>query len=339
MFRQAFVCLTAVILFSSCSLAQRTNPFQTGRSQMNAQDAFNSLTGTVRSSDNKPLKDVRVELRDAQSGSSVNSAYTTASGAFEFQHIPGGVYDVVATSGLEEVRERVEVNNMSEMVNLRMPVSTVATDGKGQNSVSVAEYKVPQKARDELKKAKDALAKQRPDEANNHLAKALEIYPKYADALTLRGVLKLDAKDQAGAVADLNEAIQYDGNNAMAYLVLGAAFNMQSRFDDAIRALERGEALSPNSWQAYFEMGKALVGKTQYEAALRQLSRAQALAPAEYPLIHLVKAHAMLALNNYADAMTELQSYLEKEPSGPNSEQAQKMLAQAKAFAASHPAK
>ena len=339
MFRQAFVCLTAVILFSSCSLAQRTNPFQTGRSQMNAQDAFNSLTGTVRSSDNKPLKDVRVELRDAQSGSSVNSAYTTASGAFEFQHIPGGVYDVVATSGLEEVRERVEVNNMSEMVNLRMPVSTVATDGKGQNSVSVAEYKVPQKARDELKKAKDALAKQKPDEAKGHLAKALEIYPKYADALTLRGVLKLDAKDHAGAVADLNEAIQYDGNNAMAYLVLGAAFNMQSRFDDAIRALERGEALSPNSWQAYFEMGKALVGKTQYEAALRQLSRAQALAPSEYPLIHLVKAHAMLALNNYADAMTELQSYLEKEPSGPNSEQAQKMLAQAKAFAASHPAK
>ena len=339
MFRQAFVCLTAVILFSSCSLAQRTNPFQTGRSQMNAQDAFNSLTGTVRSSDNKPLKDVRVELRDAQSGSSVNSAYTTASGAFEFQHIPGGVYDVVATSGLEEVRERVEVNNMSEMVNLRMPVSTVATDGKGQNSVSVAEYKVPQKARDELKKAKDALAKQKSDEAKHHLAKALEIYPKYSDALTLRGVLKLDAKDHAGAVADLNEAIQYDGNNAMAYLVLGAAFNMQSRFDDAIRALERGEALSPNSWQAYFEMGKALVGKTQYEAALRQLSRAQALAPSEYPLIHLVKAHAMLALNNYADAMTELQSYLEKEPSGPNSEQAQKMLAQAKAFAASHPAK
>ena len=339
MFRQAFVCFTAVVVFSSCSLAQRTNPFQTGRSQMNAQDAFNSLTGTVRSSDNKPLKDVRVELRDAQSGSSVNSAYTTASGAFEFQHIPGGVYDVVATSGLEEVRERVEVNNMSEMVNLRMPVSTVATDGKGQNSVSVAEYKVPQKARDELKKAKDALAKQKPDEAKDHLAKALEIYPKYADALTLRGVLKLDAKDHAGAVADLNEAIQYDGNNAMAYLVLGAAFNMQSRFDDAIRALERGEALSPNSWQAYFEMGKALVGKTQYEAALRQLTRAQALAPAEYPLIHLVKAHAMLALNNYADAMTELQSYLEKEPSGPNSEQAQKMLAQAKAFAASHPAK
>jgi len=86
-------------------------------------------------------------------------------------------------------------------------------------------------------------------------------------------------------------------------------------------------------------MGKSLVGKTQYEAALRQLSRAQALAPEEYPLIHLVKAHAMLALNNYADAMTELQAYLEKEPSGPNSEQAQKMLAQAKAFAASHPAK
>src|SRR5947207_12396894 len=80
MFRQALICFIAVIAFSSCSLAQRTNPFQRdqrGRPQTGAQDGFNSLTGTVRSSDNKPLKDVRVELREAQTGSSVNSAYTT----------------------------------------------------------------------------------------------------------------------------------------------------------------------------------------------------------------------------------------------------------------------
>ena len=81
-------------------------------------------------------------------------------------------------------------------------------------------------------------------------------------------------------------------------------------------------------------MGKALIGKAQYEPALRQLDRAQGLMSKEYPLVHLLKAHAMLAINHYPDAMGELQQYLEKEPSGPNTEQAQKMLAQARAFAA-----
>jgi tetratricopeptide (TPR) repeat protein len=325
MFRQAVVLTLALIIFSSCSLAQmNNNPFQRPTSRANAQDVFNSITGTVRSSDNQPLKDVRIELREVNSSSVIDSGYTTASGSFELQHVRQGAYEVVATYGLNETRERVEVNGMSTMVNLRMPVSVAANDGNGQTTVSVAQYKIPQKARDELKKAREASAKQKPDEAQKHIAKALEIYPKYADALTLRGIFKLDAKDTAGAVA---------------YLVMGAVLNTQSKFDDAIHALEHGEALSPNSWQAYFEMGKSLVGKTQYEAALRQLDKAQSLAPADYPLIHLVKAHAMLAMNNYNDAMTELQAYLEKDPNGPNSAQAQKMLAQAKAFAASHPGK
>ncbi|PYP82531.1 MAG: hypothetical protein DMG65_26100 [Candidatus Angelobacter sp. Gp1-AA117] len=344
MFRQAILSFAALTLFSSCSLAQlmNNNPLQRQSQQssrLSGQDTFNSLSGTVRTSDNKPLKDVRVELRDAQTGSNVGSTYTSSSGTFEFPRINSGVYEVIATSGLEAAQERVEVHGMSSMVNLRMPVSSVATDGNGQNSISVAQYKVPEKAREELKKAKDASAKQKLDEAQKHIAKALEIYPKYADALTLRGILKLDAKDQDGAVADLQQALEYDSNDAMTYLVMGAALNMKGKYDDAIRALERGEALSPNSWQAYFEMSKSLVGKAQYEPALRQLDRAQALAPTEYPLIHLVRAHALLALNNYAEAMTELQAYLDKEPKGPNSQQAQKMLAQAKAFAASHPAK
>lgn len=333
MFRQATILTTALTLFSICSLAQQINPFPTQRNQpMSMRDTATSFSGTVRSADDHPLKDVRVELRQVENGQVVASVYTNASGAFEFSHVTLGTYDVVATYQLEETRDRVDISGMGAMSNLRMPVSTAATDGNNRNTVSVAQYKVPEKAREELKKAQAASEKQRTDEAQKHIAKALEIYPKYADALTLRGVLKLDNHDQEGAMADLQQAIQYDGNSPMAYMVMGAVLNMQSKFDDAIRALQHGEALSPNSWQSYFEMGKSLVGKQQYEAALRQLDRAQALTPKDYPLIHLVKAHALLAMTNYSDAMTELQAYLDKEPKGPNSEQAQKMLAQAKAF-------
>lgn len=226
------------------------------------------------------------------------------------------------------------MGSFASSLRLRLPRSSTATDGNGNTSISVAQYRVPQKARDALKKAREASANGKNDEAQKQLARALEIYPKYADALTLRAILKMDEKDLPGAVADLQQAITDDENCSMAYLVMGAVFNTESKFDDAIRALQRGQSLSPNSWQAYFEMAKALVGKTQYEPALRQLDRAQTLAPKDYPPIHLVRAHAMMGLNNYSDAMTELQAYLAKAPQGAGSQQAQKMLDQARAFSA-----
>jgi Tfp pilus assembly protein PilF len=296
------------------------------------QGNSNPLSGNVRSADDKPLKDVRVELREANSGVIISSVYTNIAGNFEFPRVSKGLYEVVATQGLEEARERIEINGLPGSVNMRLAVQTRASDGGDHNSISVAQYKVPGKARDELKKANKLVGEQKPEEARKHLENALAIYPSYADAYTLRGILKMDAHDHDGALADLQKAIDADNNYALAYIVMGAVKNMDSKFDDAIRSLQRAETLAPTSWQACFEMAKALIGKAKYEDSLVQLGRAQALVQHDYPLIHLVKAHAMLALSNYSEAMTELQSYLAKEPTGPNSAQAQKMLDRARAF-------
>jgi tetratricopeptide (TPR) repeat protein len=334
LFRPAVLAL-AFILTSVYSLAQVSPLYQQQmQSPGPSQGNYNPLSGNVRSADNKPLKDVRVELREAGSGVVVGSVYTNIAGNFEFPRVGRGLYEVVATEGLEEARERIEISSLPGSVNLRLAVQTRASDGSDRNSISVAQYKVPNKAREEFKKANKLAGEQKAEEAKKHLENALAIYPAYADAYTLRGILKLDSHDHEGAKADLQKAIEADGNYALAYIVMGATQNMDSKFDDAIRSLERAETLAPTAWQAYFEMAKALVGKAKYEPALAQLARAQALTPRDYPLIHLVKAHAMLALSNYSEAMTELQVYLAKEPSGLNSEQAQKMLDRARAFAA-----
>jgi len=147
-------------------------------------------------------------------------------------------------------------------------------------------------------------------------------------------VLALNRGDSQAAITDLDQAIKADGNYAMAYMVMGSALNMQSKFDEAIRTLQHGQSLAPDYWQGYFEMGKSYIGKADYPAALRQLERAQSLAPADYPLISLLRAHAFLAMKQYPEAMTELQAYLQKDPQGANSAQAHKMLEQAQAFVA-----
>ena len=291
---------------------------------------FNSITGSVRSLDDQPLQDVRVELRDS-TGVMVNTSYTGPTGTFEFSQIPAGLYHIVATSGTQQIEEHVQVDSWSAMVNLRLPISKTARDDNGKNSISVAQYQVPEKAREELKRAREASVKGRIAEAQEHVARALEIHPDYADALTLRAILKLSARDTEGAVVDLEKAIQCDSAYAMAYMVLGSAYNIESRFDEAIRVLEHGERLAPDAWQAYFELGKAYAGKNEYEAAVRQLDRAQTMAPPDYFLIHLVRAHVLMQLSRFNDAVIDLQMYLEKNPSGPDSDLAQKMLEHAKA--------
>jgi Tfp pilus assembly protein PilF len=306
---------------------QRMTP-PNAREQTMAHDLFNSLSGSVVSSDNQPLDNVYVELRSGN-GSTVSSAYTNSSGTFELPQVSSGTYYVVASNGLAQVQQKVDVNGMPSNITLRMPVKTTADDGNGRSLVSVSQYRVPEKARVALQKAREAKAKGKTKEALKQLDVALQIAPRYADALTFRALLKMDANDLPGAAADLQEAINDDGNYGLAYIVMGAILNIQLKFDEAIRALDRGESLSPDSWQAYFEMGKALMAKGQYEGSLHQFDRAQSLLANDFPMIHLAKGHALLGLRNYSEAATELQAYLAKEPQGPRSEEAQKLLSQA----------
>ena len=334
MFRRAAVLSFLLITSGLCLLAQ--NPLyepqqRPGGPHFASPGMASALYGTVLTADNKPLRDVRVDLRDSN-GATLNSVYTNGSGMFEFPQVASGIYEVVAVSGLQETRQRVEMDKMPSGLNLRMPVQSTPNDGTPGNSISVAQFKVPGKARNELKSAQEASTKGNVEAAEKHLEKALAVYPKYADALTLRAILKMDANNRQGAVADLQEAIQDDQNCSMAYIVMGAVLNMEGKFDDAIRSLERGEALSPDSWQAYFELGKALTAKSEYEPALRQLNKAQSLAPKDYPPIHLVKARAMMGLNDYSGEMAELHQYLDKEPQGAHSAVARQMLDQARAF-------
>ena len=69
-------------------------------------------------------------------------------------------------------------------------------------------------------------------------------------------------------------------------------------------------------------------------ASIKALDKAQALTKEPYPFINLVKGHALLALKQYPEAMAELEAFLQKAPSDPQSESARQMLSRAKAFAA-----
>jgi Flp pilus assembly protein TadD len=333
-FRTSLFC-TILALLSISALAQDG---RMARGGMMSQDvARGSVSGSVRTADDRPAKDARVELWSISTGQVVAAGYTSQSGTFDFSNIENGGYELTVTAGLDEVRQRIEVHGADASVNLRMSRPASAEAGT-KTFVSVAQLKVPGKARNAFKKAQQAMTRQELEAASRHVEEALSVHPEYSEALTLRGILRLDAGKVEEAIQDFDHAIRADNSYSFAYFALGAAYNMSSRFDDALRTIDRGLALSPTSWQAYFEMGKAFLGKGSYDAAVRQLNKAQDLGPKEYPLIHLVKAHALLGQKNYPEAMAELQWYIDKAPTGDrNSVEARQTLEKVRAFAATTP--
>jgi len=331
-------CLFALFLCSHLCLAQTYDPTlgRIGtRNGLGNPAQINNISGVVVGSDGSPIADARVEIRNERTGNAVASGYTNDAGAFEFAGLPSGTYDVIASHGLAEAHERLGPNDVAIHLKIRLATAdNSASQADGKATVSIAEYKVPQKARDAFHKAEAALGKNRHDEVNKQLAKALEIWPNYAPALTLRGVMFLDAANPKAASEDFDKAIHADPSFALAYTAMSAALNQLNKFDDAVRSAERAITLSPRSWQAYFEMAKAYVGKADYQPALQQLAKAQGLNANDYAPIHLLRAHVMLALKDYNNAMNELQTFLTLAPQDPNSTAARQTLEKVKAFTA-----
>ena len=294
--------------------------------RMGMMHDLGSITGSVNSLAGQPLKDVQVQLHGVTGVGVTASTHTDGSGGFGFSGVPAGTYEIVAISGVQQVTERVEVNSIPVTTILRLPIRDIPNDGAGTSTISVAQYRVPEKAREEFLKAREALAKLKTEEAQKRVQRALAIYPNYADALTLRAILELNQSNIDAAMNDTQKAIQSDGNYALAYTVLAAALNTTGRFDEALQTLQRSETLAPATWQTYFEEAKAYLGKADYRATVQQLDKVKSLASTDFPQIHLVRARALIGLSQYSDAGAELETFLKKVPEGPDSEQARSML-------------
>jgi tetratricopeptide (TPR) repeat protein len=290
-----------------------------------------SISGNVRSSDNRPISNAKVEIRDLTNGEAVAYGYTGPSGSFELSNVPTGSYEVVATSGLSEAHEDVRMEGTPVQFTLRLPHTDASSPG--QQTVSMQQLRIPEKAQSALKKAQDAVAKGKFDEARQQLAKALAIEPHYSEALALSGIVDLQTGDLNSAAGNLQKAIQMDNNNAMAYVAMGSIYNVKNQFDDALRELDRGIALNPTAWQAHYEISRAELGKADFVAALREAEKAQELmGPREFAPLHLAKANALVGMKSYSDAVTEFQKFLNEDKDSPAAPQVRQAMESAKSF-------
>jgi tetratricopeptide (TPR) repeat protein len=307
--------------------AQRNNDVQNSRVMTGA-----TISGVVQGGSRDSETLVRVELHDVANGATVASVLADERGGFVFHNVRQGTYELVALRGADEAREQVNVFAGEYEVTLRLWGGVAHERG---TSVSVAQMKVPNKARNEFHKAQDRLDKNRFPEAREAALKAVQIYPDYAEAHALLGILDLQERKPSDATAELEKAVQLDPSSSYSFTALGATYNVLNRFDDAVRALSTALRLSPVSWQANFEIGKAYLGKGDFATSLRHLDRAmEAIATHDFLPLHLVRAYAFLGLKQYPKAIAELEHYVSHAPENATTMEARHKLVEMKAFAA-----
>ncbi len=285
------------------------------------------ISGTVRTLDGHPVADANVEVRDVERGSRSVSGRTDSQGSFSISNVAPGSYEVTVSMGVDEAHERVQVTSVGDStVNLRLPRKDAGEPGGKGSTVSFSQVSIPPKARSLYEKASELLLHNKAEEARKKVDAALALYPKFAEALTLRGILQDSTGRRKEAIEDMQQAISFDPNYAVAYLALASLFNSSGRFQDAAPVLGQVERLAPNSWQTYFELARTNIGIGEFAKAIRNIDHVSVLQGKDRPEFHLVRGYAFLGLTEMPNAAHELEAFLASKPVGTVAEHARHVL-------------
>lgn len=191
----------------------------------------------------------------------------------------------------------------------------------GQQLVTANALRAPDKARKAFQKASKAMLANQMDEAAKQVALALECYPDYAQALTLRGLINFSTARML-AIEDLKQAIRLDPSYGLPYAILASSYNDLESYDDAFPVISRALQLLPTVWQVHFEMARSLWGRHESADALKEIGNAMRLSttltttPESRAALHFWRGRILIDQHDFTSAKLEFQHALGEDPNG-----------------------
>jgi Tfp pilus assembly protein PilF len=312
---RSLLVFSIVLLLGSLSFAQDQSDFNS-----------RTLRGTVVNSDNSPVADAMVEVRNMQSGSAVARVYTNGVGEFQVPTVTPGQYIISVVDGTRTAQQQISFSGFEPDVKVSMAAPSATATGKGA-TVSVANLGVSEKAKRALESAQKALSKNKLEEAASALQRALAISPQYPEALSLRAVVYLAKGDTKSALEDAHHSVDIDPSSSIAYTIMGASYNAAGQFLLAVNSLQQALRIDPNFWQSHYEMAKSLYGQGKSTSALQEIETAGRNAPKDFAEMHLVRGAILIQLHRTGEAAGELQQFLKQDPQNPQAANVEHMLA------------
>ena len=197
-------------------------------------------------------------------------------------------------------------------------------------TISAATLQVPGKARGEYKKGCSDLKGKKLADAEDHLRKALQEYPRYAAAWVLLGQVLEAGNRVEEARGACSQASGVDSDYGPAYLCLADVAAQRREWNQALDLADRALALAPaHDVYGNFYSAIAHFHLNHLPAAERNaLEAIDADRLHRVPQAHLLLAQIYGAKHDLHNAAAQLRAYLKVAPSSPDSAGVRKSLAE-----------
>ena len=294
----------------------------------------------VYSDDRRAGSNLCVQLMEGASSTPAETTYTNDAGEADFRNIPVGNYHVVVSgngiqnteSVLFEVDSR-QVTQAQYVTVRKLQAADEQTSATNSGSVSASALNIPSKARKELDKANEAMARQQWSKAEELLRNALSIYPQYAAAYNNLGVMYAHINDPAHEKEALEKAFSLDDHYVPACENLAKMYLRERDFSRAEAVLGKALSVDPNNVLSLTLLADTQYMERQYGAAIATAQKVHSLPNQHSPTIHYIAAMAYQQESRRQDALGEFQMFLKEEPSGPRADRVRSDMAKMQASA------
>lgn len=183
-------------------------------------------------------------------------------------------------------------------------------------TISATSLEAPKDAKKAYEKARNALRKNKLDDAEKELRKAVEIYPKYAVAWYDLGTVQQQHNQFDEARKCYEQALAADSRYINPYLQMAVLAARENKWKDVADTTDRAIKLNPVDFpQAFFYNSVANYNLRNLDAAERSAREAQKLdSQHRFPKINHLLGIILSEKRDYAGAAEQMRSYLKFAP-------------------------
>jgi tetratricopeptide (TPR) repeat protein len=205
--------------------------------------------------------------------------------------------------------------------------------------VSMTTLQAPKDAKKAYERGTILLKKKKAAEAAEEFAKAVAIYPKFADALLQLGEIYNDQGRSDEAATLFQQAIDADPQLIPPYFQLALIAGRKQDWKRMAEWSDRALALNAYEYPAAYYFNAVANYNLQKLDVAEKNARAARRLDSQYhiPKIDLLLANVLLQRNDYAGAAAQLRSFLKYVPSGDEASMARQLLGQTESKLAAAP--
>jgi Tfp pilus assembly protein PilF len=278
---------------------------------------------------------LRVQVMQGMNGAPVAVALTTSSGTAEFSELtPGSYHVVVSGDGIETADSGTfSISDWDTFISRTVVIQTT-TQSKpaspkiqpADSKISASDLSISPKAMNEYDRGNEEMANKNWAKAIEHFNRAISMAPSFSAAYNNLAVCYGQMGQQDEERKALETAISRSDRCLSCLLNLGHLDLQEGNVAGASPLLDKALTIDPDNVEALSYVAELNFAQGQYDKAVAAARKAHGMPHKNYAVVHFTAARAFEHEGRIADAMAELQLFLQEAPDSPRADMARKAL-------------